>query len=335
MVVACVPGIPTGGAPAETPARLALVYGSEGNIVVAGADGKERTVLTKTPQGGLAKDPSWSPDGKTIAYAYTPPLPNTRGPGGLLPLPVTGVYTMNADGSDQKIAIPHTTPGIGHESPVWAPDGKSFYVTYTELIVESSIVRDQIVEVARVTPGAERRETLVPQGAFPTISPDGKLLACILTGRDGLSLVVAGANGQGQRTLVPAGMLEGLAAPRFSPDGKRIAFSAAAPMPPVPTVTPFRRAATPLESLLAPRTAHAAPRQHGLPMDIFVIPTEGGQARRLTLLGEDSPTVAWSPDGMRLAILAGGGVYSLTVDGSDLSSIDQKGGHGSIDWRSR
>src|SRR5688500_13301275 len=242
-------------------------------------DGSGRQAITKVPQGGLAKDPAWAPDGKRVAYAYTPPLPAQRGPGGLVPLPVTGVYVMNADGSDPKVTIPHETPGIGHESPVWASDGKSFYVTYSELIMESNVVKDQVVEVARVTPGVGQRQTLIPNGAFPTLSSDGRLLACVVTSRDGMALVLSNADGKSQRVLIPPGQLDGLASPRFSPDGKQVAFSAIAPMAPIPTVTPpVRRGAFDgLGSLFAPRAAAA----HGLPMDVFVIQVDGGQPRRL------------------------------------------------------
>jgi Tol biopolymer transport system component len=292
------------------------------------ADGSGRKTITKVAQGGLAKDPAWAPDGKRIAYAYTPPLPAVRGPGGLVPLPVTGVYVMNSDGSDPKVAIPHETPGVGHESPVWARDGRSFYVTYSELIMESNIVKDQVVEVALVTPGAAQRQTLIPNGAFPALTADGRQLVCVVTSREGMALVLANADGKSQRVLVPPGQLDGLASPRFSPDGKQVAFSAVAPMAPIPTVTPVVRRSR-LGALLAPLAAEA----HGLPMDVFTVPAEGGQPRRLTQLGEDNPSVAWAPDGKRIAILAGGGLYLMDADGGGFASLDSKGGHGSIDWR--
>ena len=82
-------------------------------------------------------------------------------------------------------------------------------------------------------------------------------------------------------------------------------------------------------TLFAPRAAEA----HGLPMDVFIVSLDGGPARRVTQLGEDSPTVAWSPDGRRIVILAGGGIYVMNADGSDFANVDSKGGHGSIDWR--
>ena len=321
------PGSP---APSGSASPAQLVFGTDGNVNVMALDGSGRRALTKVPQGALAKDPAWAPDGKRIAYAYTPPLPAVRGPGGLIPLPVTGIYVVNADGSEAKVSIPHETPGVGHETPIWTPDGKSFYVTYSELIMESNVVKDQVLEVARVTPGVAQRQTLVANGAFPALSGDGRQLACVVTVREGTALVVASSDGKSQRTLIPPGQHEGLASPRFSPDGKQIAFTAIAPMAPVPTVTPVRRSGLDgLGALFAPRAAEA----HGLPMDVFVIPVEGGSARRLTQLGEDSPTVAWSPDGKRIVILAGGGIYVMNADGSDFANVTSTGGHGSIDWR--
>jgi len=307
-----------------------LIFGTDGNIQIMGVDSSGRKALTKVPQGGLAKDPAWSPDGKQIAFSYTPPLPAIRGPGGLLPLPVTDVNVMDAGGGNQKTLIAHEAPGVGYESPIWAPDGKSLYVTYTALLVESNIVRDQVVEVARVTPGAGPRQTLIPNGIFPAISADGMLLACIVTTREGQSIIIASVDGKNPRALLTAGQMEGLASPRFSPDGKQLAFSAIAPSAPVPIpTTPARRGQGPLGRLFAPRVASA----HGLPMDVYVVAIDGGTPKRLTTLGEDNPSIAWSPDGKRLAILAGGGIYAMGAAGENLTNVDPKGGHGSLDWK--
>ncbi|MGH2355476.1 MAG: TolB family protein, partial [Chloroflexota bacterium] len=302
---------------------------------------------TQVVRGGLARDPAGSPDGARIAYSYTPPLPAVRGPGGLLPLPVTDVYAMNADGSDAKVLVAHDAPGVGYDTPVWAPDGKSLFVTYTELVMESNIVKDQIVEVARVPLDGGTRQTLAMYGMSPTVSPDGTRLAFISHQPEGVALLLADAAGQGTKALVPPGRMDGLASPHFSPDGRQVVFSAIAPMAPIPTVTPLpapagraaagarfgavaRDLTAALVMTLLPRAAGA----HGLPMDLFVIGVDGTAPRRLTQLGEDSPAAVWSPDGTRLAILSGGGLYVVNVDGSNLTSIDQNGGHGAVDWRS-
>jgi Tol biopolymer transport system component len=247
-------------------------------------------------------------------------------------LPVTDIYVMNADGTGAQVLIEHSAPGIGFETPVWTPDGKSFFVTYTELVMERNIVSDQILELARVeavSGGGGARQTVAQNGTSPTLAPDGRRLAYLTVDRNGQTLVVADVDGKNARTLVPQGAMEGLAAPHFAPDGKRLVFSAVAPMAPVPTTTP------PAGRGPAPR-AHWAPRPvqaHGLPMDLFVVDVEGGAPRRLTELGEDNPAAVWSPDGRRIAILAGGGIYLMNADGSDLAGIDQRGGHGTIDWR--
>jgi Tol biopolymer transport system component len=322
-----------------------LVFASEGNIWVLNLADGSRKQLTKVPTGAAARDPAWSPDGKRILYAYSPPLPPMRGPGGLLPLPVTDLYVMNADGSDAKVLVAHDAPGAGYETAVWGPDGQSVIAAYTALIMENNIVKDQVVEIVRVPLGAGARQTLVAGAVFPALAPDGQRLAFIANQPNGQALMLAGADGKNPSVLLPAGRMEPLMAPRFSPDGKQLVFTAAAPMPPVPTPTSpavpgarsdagrglLARGRDIGRGLLAAATRPA--QAHGLPMDVFIIGVDGSNLRRLTQLGEDSPACAWSPDGKRLAIVAGGGIYLMNADGSDFVQIDHRGGHGTVDWK--
>jgi Tol biopolymer transport system component len=304
-----------------------VAFAADGNVFTMQPNGKNRRQLTKVPSGALAQDPAWSADGTKILYAYSPPLPTARGPGGLLPLPVTDLYVMDADGSNQKAAVEHDAPGVGYQNPIWAQDGKSVYVTYFALITESNIVKDEVVEVARVPLGGGARTTVAQNAMQPTLARDASRLAYISSEAGGQSLVVADADGKNPKTIVPASKLDGINSPRFSPDGKLISFSATTPLAPVVTPTPART------SFLQPSTAYAAELRHGLPMDVWVVAADGTNLKRLTQLGEDSPTTAWSPDGKQMLILAGGGIYLMNADGSNFDNVDQHGGHGSADWR--
>ena len=70
-------------------------------------------------QGGVTRgdiQPTWSPDGKKIAFAR---LVGTH----------LQLYVMNADGSGQK-ALTHGVPD--HLDPAWSPDGKT--IAFSRLV---------------------------------------------------------------------------------------------------------------------------------------------------------------------------------------------------------
>ena len=121
-------------------------------------------------------------------------------------------------------------------------------MTYAEITMSGNVVTDGSVEVARLPlqngpsgpQPAGPRQTLIRDAMAPTISPDGARLACVSTrsgGLDGQALLVANADGSDARQLLPA-RLDGFNAPRFSPDGRRLAFARISPSLPVPTTTP-------------------------------------------------------------------------------------------------
>ncbi len=90
-----------------------------GNICVMNADGSGRIQLTHNPDDGLKMDepssdePAWSPDGLSIMFdsnQYDPTLGRRA----------AETWVMNADGSDQRVLIPHLY-GEGHNPWIRAP----------------------------------------------------------------------------------------------------------------------------------------------------------------------------------------------------------------------
>ncbi len=154
---------------------------------------------------GRALEPTWSPDGKRIAFrgevttgAYT-----------------RDIYLMNADGSG---VLRRTTGGNFH-SPAWSPDGNTLAVSsgshYYGDIWLFSVGDNNANDIRIATMGAE-----------PAWSPDGKKIAFVsLSGDDGYNaLHVMNADGSGISSLTvrDAGAIH---RPAWSPDGKRIVFS--------------------------------------------------------------------------------------------------------------
>ena len=80
----------------------------DADIYVVNADGSGLKRITKSPAGDSW--PSWSPDGKKIAYTS---FIEAHGA-------YDRVFTMNADGSNQK----NLTKQAGASSPAWSPNSK-------------------------------------------------------------------------------------------------------------------------------------------------------------------------------------------------------------------
>jgi len=152
------------------------------------------------------------------------------------------------------------SPGASAGWPVWSPDGHR--IAFLRCFGAS-----QGVFVVPALGGPDRRiaEFASCPGSLDW-SPDGRLLVFpnrdSTEGIEGISLVSVAT---GKRTrLTTTAKLESDSEPKFSPDGKRVAFV----------------------------------RTHDLILgDVFVVSVDAGEPRRVTHIGGDMAGLAWTSDG--------------------------------------
>src|SRR5438105_11947012 len=128
----------------------------------------------------------------------------------------------------------------------------------------------------------------------PNVSPDGRLVAYVVTKIDRAQnrrnssiwmVAIDGSRAPWQFTTSP----QSTNLPRWSPDGKWVAFLSSRPAETTPPASGAASAAS----------APEPPRNQ-----VYLLSMDGGEARRLTNLKNGVSSFRWSPDGARLVVVS-------------------------------
>jgi Tol biopolymer transport system component len=262
-------------------------------LVVIDSDGSnERTV--RTPHGYDVESFSWSPDGRQLVLAASPPedyrltlfVANPEGSGvrelrrtpDHLALPVWSprgdkiawdnhddgyheIWVMNADGSDPR----KLTPGHGFSDPVWSPDGRR--IAYSDIRWAGG----SWIYVMNADGSASKRVIRAESLPSLTIRPNDPLggapqwsAADQIGFYDGKDIWLANPDGSGRRRAIEEAQSAGPF--RFAPSGRTIAFE--------------------------------SKTERGF--ELFVSDISGGSVRRLTDNEREDLRPSFSPDGKSL-----------------------------------
>ncbi len=221
-------------------------------------------IIPFTSSAGEKDLPAFSPDGNAIAYSWN----GEKNDNSNIYVKLVGAgvpLRLTADPGDDL-------------SPAWSPDGR--FIAF----IRRSKVGDAYYLVPALG-GPERKladsyRNAVEFGNSLDWSPEGKFLVVTdrMSPQDRLRLLLISTE-SGERKVVASPTDPFLASPRFSPDGKAVAFVAGPGF---------------------------------LAQDVYLVPVSGGEPKRLTFDKRFIHGLSWAPDGKEIVFSSDrGGLYSL------------------------
>ena len=190
-------------------AQIAFSSTRDGNseIYVMDADGNNQIRLTNHPEAD--NQPSWSPDGRRIAFSSNRNGGNEQ------------IYVMDSNGKNVKLL----TNGILGWYPAWSPDGQTIAYHGRE---KDDWVEEEHSGIILIAPDGSNRRILA--GDIPVLdgepawSPDSQRIAFVSWREDWTGDIgVMDADGRNPKRLTHTPNNE--RHPAWSPDGSKIAFT--------------------------------------------------------------------------------------------------------------
>lgn len=292
----------------ELRGRLAMPL--DAGLAIVELPSLRETRLVTPDRGAAVTSVTWSPTGDEIAYGYFHRKPGDAATS-------AEIFSIGVAGGEPRVLVERDAPGTQLDHPTWAPDGQRLYFSVLKQEGARFITRIEALDVASGT------RLAVTDGYAPTISRDGRLLAFLRDSRLGQELWLAATDGSSARQLVMGTRFTAITSPRFSADGRSVAFAGA-----LPAGTAMRASGGLVAALFSTPSVLA----HGDPFDLWTVSVDGGEPTRFAALGDDEPSLSWSPDGRDLMVYAPGGLYYVDPRLGSSRKLSERGGYGGIDW---
>ncbi len=308
-------------------ARGTFVYSAgDGSLWLQNAQGGDPTTLVARSNEAIAQLPAFSLDGKRVVYSALLFLANGNARG--------DIRSIDSDGKNPRTLIHAATNDVVYMYPRIAPDGR-LLVTRAENLQTT----EERAQLEWWNVEGQTTQPVVNNARDADVSHDGAHITFVRYDVQNAetSLWLVNADGTGEKELVRAKVFDNIQAPRFSPDGKWIAFGVhGAPHQPLPMIVqresnrPSRADTCELRIFFCLiETAYA----HPAPGALWRVNLENNKFEPLTDIYDDSPIPAWSSDGSQIAIHDFTGIRLIDLTRKEIYPLFlEDGGSGGFDW---
>jgi hypothetical protein len=278
------------------------------------------TPLTQLARPAYPADVAGAPD---VPFAVASIVGSATGGGGGLG---GDLIAIDLAGATSRPLWSRQSDAESMDLPALWPDGKGILYQRSNLRAliptPAQAAAQYQSRIEQVDPDGQSAMTLLEDARYPGPAPDGVHFAFVRSIDRGVGLFVHSMLDGSDAQLVPPGQFLALAYPRFSPDGRQVAFVSVGNVAPVVGRTPD------LRTWFLPRSALA----HGFPWEAWLVNADGGALRQIPDVFDDDPSVTWSPDGSQLLIYGGWGSFLVDPASGAATSIPHLAGYGSVAW---
>jgi len=279
----------------------AIVAAAGDNLVAINADGSGQSWLLSLSQDASAEFPTWSPDGRTLAYALRYPVPSPRRRG------IISVICGLDQATGKGRLLAAGTEDDWLDEPVWSPDGQSLLLTMNRFQPGADQQPVDRRNVARYDLASASLQVLVADAHSPALSSAGDRLVYVAVEPKSQTeaLFVARPDGRDSRQLlVLQRPYVSVMWPRWSPDDTQILFGAGV----VAGEEDERYAAC-------------------------VVGADGRGFQQLSKDANNVVSVDWGPDSRRIVVVTNGtGLFIRDIAQGEVRKVMQAGDGMGVSW---